>query len=222
MKLVAFVPIKLNNDRMPGKNIAHFSDGTPLITAFLKTLVKIEGIDEIYVFCSNDSIKEYLIPGVNYLQRPQFLDTQSATPQDIIREFMKLIDADIYMVSHCTSPFVTVEHFEECIMSVKTGRADSSFTGQKIQKLLWTSETKPMNFNPENIPRTQDLNIVYNEISAAYVFQKEVFEKYQRRIGINPHITVVSGIETIDIDYPEDFLMADAVYTYMKAREKKQ
>lgn len=222
MKLAAFVPVKLNNNRMPGKNIARFSDGTPLITAFLKTLVKINGIDNIYVFCSDVSIKEYLIPGVDYLQRPAFLDTQSATPQDIIREFMKLVDSDFYMVNHCTSPFVTVEHFEECIMSVKSGCADSSFTGQKIQKLLWTSESKPMNFNPENIPRTQDLDVIYNEISAAYVFKREVFEKYQRRIGLNPHITVVSGIETIDIDYPEDFLMADAVYTYMKTRENKQ
>ena len=41
MKTVAFVPIKLNNQRTPGKNTKKFDDGTPLITLFLKTLVKV-------------------------------------------------------------------------------------------------------------------------------------------------------------------------------------
>ena len=31
MKVVAFIPIKLNNERTPGKNIKRFSDGTPLM-----------------------------------------------------------------------------------------------------------------------------------------------------------------------------------------------
>ena len=31
MKVVAFVPVKLNNERLPGKNTKVFEDGTPLI-----------------------------------------------------------------------------------------------------------------------------------------------------------------------------------------------
>lgn len=212
MKMVAFVPVKLNNERTPGKNTKRFFDGTPLITYFLKTLVQVQGLDEIYVFCSDEKIKKYMIEGVKFLKRPLYLDTQLATPQDIITEFMKLIDADIYMVSHCTSPFVTREHFEVCIQNVKDGEYDSAFTAGKIQKLLWNANNTPVNFDPERIPRTQDLEPLYDEISAAYVFTKEVFEKYKRRIGIRPYITEVSGIECIDIDYPEDFVIANAVY----------
>jgi CMP-N-acetylneuraminic acid synthetase len=212
MKTVAFVPIKLNNQRTPGKNTKKFDDGTALITVFLQTLSKVEGFDEIYVFCSDESIKDYLIPGVNFLKRPKFLDTQQATPQDIITEFMKLIEADIYAVCHCTSPFVSKEHFEECIEAAKSEEYDSSFTAEKLQHLMWTDRNEPLNFDPSNVPRTQDLPVYYNEVSAAYVFKKEVFEKYKRRIGLNPYITEVSGIECIDIDYPEDFKIANAVY----------
>ena len=212
MKTVAFVPIKLNNQRTPGKNTKKFDDGTPLITVFLKTLVKCSEIDELYVFCSNEAIKEYLIPGVKFLKRPEFLDTQEATPQDIISEFMKIVDADIYAVCHCTSPFVSIEHINKCFSSVKEGQYDSAFTGEKIQKLLWNTENKPINFNAENVPRTQDLNPIYSEVSAAYVFKKEVFTKYKRRIGINPLIVEVNGIECVDIDYPEDFEIANAIY----------
>lgn len=212
MKIVAFVPIKLNNERTPGKNIKQFYDGTPLIQCILRTLVKIKEIDELYVFCSDEKIEDYLIEGVKFIKRPAYLDERDATPQDIIREFMKLVDADIYVVSHATSPFVSVEHFEECIRAVVSQGYDSSFTGEKIQKLLWTNNNKPYNFEPTNIPRTQDLDAIYAEVSAAYVFTKETFLTLNRRIGLNPYITEVTGVECVDIDYPEDFEIANAIY----------
>ena len=60
--------------------------------------------------------------------------------------------------------------------------------------------------------RTQDLPVYYNEVSAAYVFKKETFETLKRRIGENPYICEVSGVECVDIDYPEDFEIANAIY----------
>ena len=220
MKKVAFVPIKLNNQRTPGNNTKKFDDGTALITVFLRTLVKVKGLDEIYVFCSNPDIKDYLVDGVRYLQRPEYLDTQTATPQDIMSEFIKLVDADIYAVCHCTSPFVTAEHIDECIDAVEHDGYDSSFTGEKIQRLLWNNKNQPLNFEADNVPRTQDLEPIYNEVSAAYVFKKEVFVNYRRRIGINPHITEVNGVECVDIDYPEDFEIANAVYMNIILKNK--
>lgn len=211
MKVAAFVPIKLNNERTPGKNIKPFGDGTPLITYFLKNLVKVREIDELYVYCSNDEIQHYLIPGVTFLQRPKRLDTKEATPQDIISSFMSQVKADIYMACHCTSPFVKAERFSDCIQKVCKGKHDSAFTAEKIQRLMWY-EGKPLNFDAENVPRTQDLPAYYNEVSAAYVFKKETFEKLHRRIGLTPYICEVSGYECVDIDYPEDFEIANAIY----------
>lgn len=96
--------------------------------------------------------------------------------------------------------------------SVQCKKYDSSFTAERIQRLLWKSDNKPLNFEAECVPRTQDIEPIYNEVSAAYVFTKEVFCELNRRIGENPHITEVAGIEAVDIDYPEDFIIADAVY----------
>ena len=212
MKVVAYIPIKMNNERTPGKNTKRFFDGNSILEIMQRTLLQVSGIDKIYVFCSNESIKEYIVDGVEYLKRPEYLDTKDATPNDIINEFMKLVDADIYMVCHATSPFVKKEHFQECIEAVLSGDYDSSFTAEKIQKLLWTADNKPLNFNPENVPRTQDLEPIYDEVSACYTFTKETYLKYNRRVGVNPHLTVVSGVECIDIDYPDDLKIAEVVY----------
>lgn len=211
MKVAAFVPVKLNNERVPGKNTKRFDDGTPLITHFLKTLVQVPEIDELYVFCSKEEIKDYMVPCVRFLKRPESLDTKEATPQDIISTFMSMVDADVYMVCHCTSPFVKAERFSECIHKVCEEGYDSAFTGEKIQRLMW-HDGQPLNFDAANVPRTQDLPVYYNEVSAAYVFKKETFETLHRRIGLNPYICEVSGVECVDIDYPEDFVIANAIY----------
>ena len=43
-------------------------------------------------------------------------------------------------------------------------------------------------------------------------FKKETFEKYNRRVGVKPFIKEVSKIEAMDIDYPEDFEIANIIY----------
>ena len=48
MKTVAVVPIKLNNERLPNKNIKPFDNGLPLCHYIFETLKKVNGIDKIY------------------------------------------------------------------------------------------------------------------------------------------------------------------------------
>lgn len=73
-KVVAFVPMKLNNERLPGKNTKAFKGGKPLLTYILNTLTKVEGIDETYVYCSNEEVKKYLPNGIKFLKRSESLD----------------------------------------------------------------------------------------------------------------------------------------------------
>ena len=64
MKVTAFVPIKMNNERVPGKNTKCFDDGTTLIT-FLNAFNKVTGFGKIY-FCGNLDIKNFLRSNMNY------------------------------------------------------------------------------------------------------------------------------------------------------------
>lgn len=214
MKVVAFVPIKMNNERLPGKNTKPFSDGTSILEMILEKLKAVKNIEEIYVFCSDEAIKKYIPNDVKLIIREEYLDEATATSQDIISSFMSKIDSDIYLLAHATSPFVKSSSIEKCIAMVKKQGYDSSFTAHKLQKLLWC-ENEPLNFDATNIPRTQDLLPIYEEVSATYVFKKETFKKYNRRIGINPFICNVGLIESIDIDDYEDFELANCIYMNM-------
>ena len=214
MKTVALIPIKLNSKRVPGKNIRPFFDGTPLMHFIQRACLESKFIDETYIYCSDDGIQEHILSGVKFLKRPAFLDGDDKNANDIISEFMRTVEADIYVNTHTTSPFAKVETIDDCIAHVASGEYDSAFCAEVIRTFMWESG-KPINFDPNHFPRTQDLPLIYGETSIAYVFKKETFQKYNRRIGVDPYIKEVGKIEAMDIDWPEDFEICDAIYKEM-------
>ena len=218
MKTVVMIPIKLNNERVPGKNTKCFSDGTPLMKLIQIAVLNASEVDEVYVYCSNPAVLEYLEPGVKFMQRPANLDGSGANCNDIIREFMKTVDADIYVASHATGPFTKSSSIDACIKAVKLGDYDSAFLAKRIQEFLWQNGTA-MNFDPQNFPRTQDLVPIYSEAPGAYVFTKDTFMKYNRRVGVKPYIHEIDEIESRDIDYPKDFEIANAIYMNLIKRQ---
>lgn len=211
MKIVSYIPIKLNNERTPGKNIKKFDDGTPLCSFMFNTMSKVRGINEKYCFCSSEEIKKYLPDNIHFLQRSLDLDSSGTQCSDIIRSFIEKKDADIYVLTHVTCPFVKAETIEKCIKKVVLEEYDSAFTVAKIQDFLW-KDGKPINFNPEYAVRTQELAPIYKESIGCYVFRKEVFQRGNRKVGYNPYMCEVDAYEALDIDYPEDFDMCNAIY----------
>jgi len=201
------MPIKLNNERLPGKNIKILGN-KPLIRYQLETLLETGLCDSISVFCSDKSIIPLLPDGVRFMQRPPELDLPSSNFTQIFHSFLTLVDSDIYVYVHATAPFITVNTIKSCINAVKSGKYDSAFCAVKIEDFLW-SNGQPLNFDAANIPRSQDILPIYRETSGVYVFLKSVFEKYQRRVGFSPYICEVSFKESVDINTPVDFKLAE-------------
>lgn len=207
MKIVSIIPIKLNNERLPGKN-TKLLNGIPLIHYVQNNLLSEERIDERYIFCSSEEIKDYILPGVTYLKRPQYLDEPTSNFTQIFEEFMRLVPADIYVYSHATAPFIENSTTRDCLSQVLSRKFDSAFCAVKIQDFLW-QHGMPLNFDVENLPRSQELEPIYRETSGVYVFRKEVFQHLRRRVGSNPFIKEVTFREAIDINTAEDFSLAE-------------
>lgn len=206
MKIAACVPIKLNNERCPGKNTRLLGE-KPLISYVLDELSDVEILDDVYVFCSSTEIEKYLTGRAKHLLRPKYLDEPTSNFTQIFREFMERVDADIYLYAHATAPFVKASTMTECIEKVRDGGYDSSFTAVKIQDFLW-KDGKPLNFDACNLPRSQDIEPIYRETSGVYAFTKEMFMRLGRRVGDNPYIIEVSQREAVDINTEEDFVFA--------------
>jgi CMP-N-acetylneuraminic acid synthetase len=206
MKTVALVPIKLNSQRLPHKNILPIA-GHPLCWHICNSLVKAKGIDEVYVYCSDEEVTKYLPDGAKFKQREKWLDGDMVKGFDIYREFIKEVDADVYVLAHTTSPFIMVESIENALSHILNGENDSAFSAERIQTFAWY-KGEPINYDLNDVPRTQDMEPIWVETSAFFMFKKEIFTVHNRRIGFNPYIQEVSGIEALDIDEKKDYDMA--------------
>lgn len=209
MKTVAFVPIRLNSQRVAGKNL-RLLGGEPLLCHILRTLLRVETIDEVYVFCSDEGIRGLLPAGVRFLRRSESLDRDETLGGEIYDSFTASVEADLYVLAHATSPFIRPETFSEALGKVRSGAYDSAFSAERIRTFAWF-EGRPLNYSPEHIPRTQTIEPVYIETSAFFIFPRALWCEHRRRIGNNPYMAVVDRIEGLDIDYPEDFAMAEII-----------
>ena len=208
MKIAAFVPVKLTNERLPGKNTKTLGN-KPLIQYQQEELLKLQSeLSGIYIFCSDPHIKDYLIDGVEYIQRPVYLDGNRVKGNEIYREFIKTVDADYYLLVHATAPFVKSATIAKMIQAIQTEEYDSAFAAFAIQKFLWR-DNKPLNFDITELPRTQDLKPIYVDQCGPYIFSRDLFMSYNRRIGFKPYIQELTFRESIDIDTKEDFELAE-------------
>ena len=73
MKIVGIMPIKLQNERLPGKNTKMLGS-KPLLQHALDNLVNTNLCDHIDVFCSSEDIIPFLPKKVNFLKREKNLD----------------------------------------------------------------------------------------------------------------------------------------------------
>ena len=216
VRAVAVVPMKLTNRRLPNKNTKSFTEGKPLCWYILSTLLEVKGIDSVYVYCSNPDIQEFIPNNVRYLRRSENLDTDETSMNEVLKAFAGDVEAETYLMTHATAPFISVKSLQTGLDAVLgENEYDSSLAVKCVQDFLW-KDGKPFNYSLSNIPRTQDLEKLYQETSGFFIYKRDTIIAQNRRIGDRPYMVEVSEIESMDIDEEEDFIIADAVQYYLK------
>ena len=216
-KVVSFIPIKLNNQRLPGKNLMKLR-GRPLCDYIFDTICHVDGLDGRYVYCSDPAIDSYVEPykeyGLTYLKRDEYLDGYQVKGLEIIDYFVRDVDADIYILTHVTQPFTRPKSIEMALNKVLYEGYDSAFSCVCMQDYCWY-QGKPLNYDIKDIVTTQNVEPVYMETGSFFIFRKEVFTKMHQRIGENPYMKVIDNLEAVDIDTADDFAFAEVVAEYL-------
>jgi len=206
MKIVAFVPIKFYSQRLENKNFL-LLDNKPKCSHIFDTLNKVERIDEIYVYCSNSKIMNCIPNNIKLLTRSSTLDSNNTLGIELYQDFCSRVSADIYILAHATSPFISYQSINKGLDSILIDNYDSSLSVKQVNNFVWY-QAKPLNYSINHIPRTQTIEPIYLETSGFYIFKQEVINKLYTRIGDNPYLVIVDNKEGIDIDTEEDFVIA--------------
>jgi len=210
--VVAFIPMKMTNERLPGKNDKLIGGDTPLYHLITSALLKTESVDEVFIYCSEPALSD-LPKGVTYMQRPRDLDLPTTSIAEIMDSFAADVPSDIYLMAHATAPFLSPESLDRIVRAVLHEGHDSALAVSILQDFLWKSG-KPFNYDMTHIPRTQDLEQLLSETTGAYAYTADVLSR-GRRVGDNPAPIPVSKLEAIDINDEEDWVIADAIYRHL-------
>ena len=130
----------------------------------------------------------------------------------IIAYDLSQLPGEHFLQTHSTNPLLTTETIDAGIELYfdNLGTYDSLFTVTRHNARFYRGDGSPINHNPQEMLRTQDLPPTLEENSNLYVFSRESFERSgNRRIGLRPYLFEISKFEAIDIDEEEDFRLAE-------------
>ena len=205
MKIIAIIPIKTKSTRVKRKNFVKIIKNKPLYKYFLEK-IKLCNFDEIYVDSDSREIMKFCLKNkINFIKRKKSLAQDNANGNDLLNYHSKLIAADLYFQLFITAPLLSVKTINKCISLLKTKKKyDSIFTCSQIYSWFWFKK-KPVNYDPQVLPRSQDAIPITMETTGLYGIRSKELKKYKCRIGKKPIFFQVSKKEALDLDTKEDF-----------------
>lgn len=223
MKITALLPMKGNSERVPNKNMKSFG-GEPLYHAIFKTLAASKFIDYVVINTDSDVIAkdatEAFGEKVKIIDRPEGIQGDFVSMNDIIKYDLSQLPGTHFIQTHSTNPLLLTDTLDEGIQFYFDSigpDCDSVFSVTRLQARLYDKEAKPINHDPNELRRTQDLEPLFEENSNFYIFSRESFKKANdKRIGLRPKLFEVNKLEAVDIDEPEDFVLAELLYNDLR------
>ena len=228
--LIALLPMKAHSARVKSKNFRDIA-GKPLFRWILDTLLAVDEIEKVVI---NTDAREILAE--NGLHdgdgdgRVMIRDRKPEICGDFVSMNLVLADdvenvaSQAYFMTHTTNPLLAPETIAEMYAryraGIADGSADSLFTVNEHHTRYYTAEGAPINHDPANLIRTQDLPPYMEENSVGYFFNAESFARTNARIGTAPQLFVTPPLQSVDIDEPEDWFMAESLLMRVAAGER--
>lgn len=212
-KITAVIGVRKGSERIVNKNIKPFND-TSLLENKIKTLQKVKNLDEIVVTTDCDkmySLAETL--GVTPMRRPDYYTSNDCPGSENLKFIAEQVDTDYILYTPVTSPLVKSETYEDIITTFRNldSKYDSVVTMNYLKDFLWEDD-KPLNYDPLNCPRSQDMESVFRLNFGGCLLPRETMIKNKYVVGDNPYWYELTETEGIDVDVPFDFNIAELIY----------
>lgn len=221
-RVVAFVHAKGTSERVPGKNLRILGD-RPLFCHAIGTALASRSVDEVVIDSDSDAI---LALGVAYgataLRRPCELATNSATGDDLAAwQANARPDAEIVLQVIPTSPFLSPTSVDRAIEWLDADLELNSVAGVTSDTLYLWRDGRPAYFAADGtIPNSSQLQPTVWETTGLYANRAAFVRTERRRMDpdrVRP--LMLSRMEAIDLNTPEDFLFAELLWRGMHGGE---
>jgi len=213
--------MKAHSARVTSKNFRTIA-GKPLFRWILDTLADTEEIDRIVINTDARAIlADNGLASGDYGGKILIRDRKAEICGDFVSMNLVLdddinnVESDYYFMTHTTNPLLGKSTlsamFTEFLEKEERTKADSLFTVNRHQTRFYTPDGDAINHDPKNLIRTQDLPPYLEENSVGYLFSSASFRKTGARIGERPVMFETPPLESVDIDEPADWYLAESL-----------
>lgn len=226
-EISVFLPTRAGSERVKNKNTRDFAgvEGG-LLAIKLKQLLNLPKVKEVVLSTNDpgsiDIAQKFLSNAkLKIIIRPDHLAQSSTNLTDLVKYVPSICAYEHILWTHVTSPLVNAENYETAIdlyFEKINDNYDSLMSVKEIQNYIWSEKEKKVINRKEGDqkkwPRTQDLDKIFEVNSAIFIASKKVYEDEQDRIGVSPYLFIQNSLQSVDVDWEEDFKIAEKLYKY--------
>jgi N-acylneuraminate cytidylyltransferase len=220
-----FLPTRKGSERVVNKNTKMFAGQQGgLLAIKLRQLLEVGSINKI-ILSTNDEYSieialSFRTDKIHIVERPDYLCLSSTNIVEFINYIPTIVHADHIFWVHATAPFVDSNRYESALSKyrefvLQKQLYDSMLSVTKIQQFIWDKEkNKCINHDRLAVkwPRTQELKPLYEINHAFYINSTDNYVRLHDRIGNRPYLYELDKLQSFDIDWEEDFRIAEMVW----------
>jgi CMP-N,N'-diacetyllegionaminic acid synthase len=213
----ALVPVRSGSLRVANKNLKPFC-GSSLLEIRVKQLLSLPFLDGVVV-SSNDPemIRIAGNMGAETHQRDPYFASDTVSMSEVYENMASAMKCDDVMYALVTTPLVKNESFIAAheTYSKLAPEFDSISTVADVKEFL-IKDGVPFNYDGKKIPRSQDLPDIVKLTFCISILPRLTMIEKRSCLGKNPYFFKLSQEESIDIDTPFDFTVAELLYSHFR------
>lgn len=213
----ALIAVRSGSMRVENKNIRDFC-GSSLLEVKLKQLMQVSQLDGVVVNSNDDEMLAVASRlGAQAVKRDEYYASNTVSMSEVYRNMAYHTECDHIMYANATNPLTDVPLYEEAIRQYrKSGDdTDSLVSVCDVKEFLWQNGL-PLNYDPLNQPRSQDLPDIVKLNFAISILPRDLMITKMNVVGNRPAFFRMNETDALDIDTELDFLMAAYLYKGLK------
>lgn len=209
----AVIPVRGGSERVKNKNLRPFA-GSNLLAIKIGQLLEVKELDAVYVSSEDPAMLELAKTlGAIPVARDPYYATSVVPMSEVYAYMAGQMTAEHVLLTHVTNPMAGADVYRRSIEAYRNGldRYDSLTTVADVKDFLYQNG-KPLNFDPANKPRSQDLPDILKLTHVVSIAPREMVNRTKEWFGPNVQFVKLDAAESFDIDTPLDFEIAEMLY----------
>ena len=216
--VAAVIVARAGSKRLPMKALLPFADGRSLVAHAAWRLSQCAEVDR--VICGSDSdaiMADAAKQGALPLRRDSFhCDEALCSANEMIRDVVARIEADIILWAHPTNPLVSPATYDYAVRAFLDGEAqgyDSLLSVYEVRRHAWM-DSRPINYDPRAPVHASAKHCapIHFQDGAIFIQRRRAMVRNSYFFGSKPRLLYMPPDEVADIDTRADFDAAQAAW----------